>query len=84
MKCALSIHENVARQSLDEKEADVRATEDKEKGVVNVPGKREDEKSLNVVPMTSALRACTRAVPSSDANSRLCGAESHPNRRSGG
>ena len=52
------------------------ATEDQEEGVVNVPGMREDEKSLDAVPMTSPLRACTRAALSSEANSRLCGVES--------
>ena len=56
--------------------AAVLATEVHDEEIVNVPGMHEDEMYLEVVPMTSPLRACTRAALSSEANSRLCGVES--------
>ena len=52
------------------------ATEVLEEEIVNVLGMHEDNMYLEVVLMTSPLRARTRAALSSEANSRLCGVES--------
>jgi hypothetical protein len=54
----------------------VLATEVHDEEIVNVLGMHKDEMYLEVVPMTSPHRACTRAALSSEANSRLCCAES--------
>ena len=56
--------------------AAVLATEVHDEEIVNVLGMHEDETYLEVVPMTSPLRACTQAALSSEANSRQCGVES--------
>ena len=48
----------------------------REEEIANTPEKHKEEMYLEVMPMTSPLRACTRAALSSEANSRLCGVES--------